>query len=294
MTSRFPIKTVLILLFTIGILHAKASDVELIDDNRKKIALRNIGHEILTCIGDDTSRILPVEQIESQYILSFDTEFGFDPDDIVAIIRMVISESQVSLRYIVGVEQCATKELVYGFEIRSISNVPFIHCGGRIVPKDCYKLFFIFMDQAQNPPATASEFNLSAFNVALVVIPIIFLIGVTAFVKNRKNTQSYDSNLVIIGAFEFDKRNMKLSLNEESIDLSNKEAELLSLLHQSVNKPLKRALILQKVWENDSEYVGRTLDVFISKLRKKLEADPDIRIVNIRGIGYKLIVNPKK
>jgi DNA-binding response OmpR family regulator len=55
--------------------------------------------------------------------------------------------------------------------------------------------------------------------------------------------------------------------------------------------PVERDEILNKVWGDDGDYVGRTLDVFISKLRKKLEADACVKIVNIRGVGYKLVVD---
>ena len=286
------LKKLLLLFIAFLSLGTNATEAELIDENRKKNVLRNIGHEILTCIGDDTSRILPVAKQESKYILSFDTEFGFDPDDIVTITRKVIGESQVSRHYLVGVERCETKELVYSFEIRSPSNFPLIHCGGRIVPKDCYNIFFIFLDtpnlqknMASNPPGNILQ-------TASVIIALLSLIGVSMFVFRRINNQKHDPNLIHIGAFKFDKRNMTLTIDRYISELSNKEAELLSILYDHVNTPVKREVILQQVWENDSEYVGRTLDVFISKLRKKLEADTSVKIVNIRGVGYKLIVNP--
>ena len=73
------------------------------------------------------------------------------------------------------------------------------------------------------------------------------------------------------------------------LPLTQKEADLLRLLNSSKNTPLKRETILKKVWGDDGDYIGRTLDVFISKLRKKLEAEDKVKIINIRGIGYKLI-----
>ena len=82
----------------------------------------------------------------------------------------------------------------------------------------------------------------------------------------------------------------KLILKEERIELSGKESELLMLLAEFMNTTVEREVILNKVWGDEGDYVGRTLDVFISKLRKKLEADPNIKIANIRGIGYKLVL----
>jgi DNA-binding response OmpR family regulator len=66
---------------------------------------------------------------------------------------------------------------------------------------------------------------------------------------------------------------------------------LLLLLHESANTTVAREVILNRVWGDNGNYVGRTLDVFISKLRKKLEADSGVKIVNTRGVGYKLLID---
>ena len=62
------------------------------------------------------------------------------------------------------------------------------------------------------------------------------------------------------------------------------------MLYEKLNETVEKEVILKEVWGDEGDYVGRTLDVFISKLRKKLEADPNVKIVNIRGVGYKLVV----
>jgi DNA-binding response OmpR family regulator len=84
---------------------------------------------------------------------------------------------------------------------------------------------------------------------------------------------------------------MELSHNGKPVELTSKESDLLQLLSHSANDTVDRETILKTVWGDDGDYIGRTLDVFISKLRKKLEADPNVKIANIRGIGYKLIVD---
>ena len=79
-------------------------------------------------------------------------------------------------------------------------------------------------------------------------------------------------------------------INKEFIELTSKEADLLLLLCDSANTTVERENILKTVWGDEGSYVGRTLDVFISKLRKKLEADETIKILNIRGVGYRLVI----
>ena len=66
---------------------------------------------------------------------------------------------------------------------------------------------------------------------------------------------------------------------------------MLDLLYVNLNQTVSREHILQVVWGDEGDYLGRTLDVFISKLRKKLDADSNLKIVNIRGIGYRMVLN---
>jgi DNA-binding response OmpR family regulator len=125
----------------------------------------------------------------------------------------------------------------------------------------------------------------------LFILFVIFSVLGVYLWKKRHQPADDDSNILKIGAYRFDKRNMELSFKNKIIELSSKEADLLFLLHSSANTTLERDVILRIVWGDEGDYVGRTLDVFISKLRKKLEEDAAVRIVNIRGIGYKLILN---
>lgn len=93
-----------------------------------------------------------------------------------------------------------------------------------------------------------------------------------------------------IGRYVFDPKNQTLQFEDTSIiQLTHRESELLFHLSINRNEILERSFILKKLWGNDDFFNGRSMDVFISKLRKKLKKDPTIQIVNIRGYGYKLI-----
>ncbi len=92
-----------------------------------------------------------------------------------------------------------------------------------------------------------------------------------------------------IGGYMFNYTKQSLSLNESSILLTHRESELLFHLYQKKNEVLDRTYILNKLWGNDDFFNARSMDVFISKLRKKLQEDVNVQIVNIRGFGYKLI-----
>lgn len=93
-----------------------------------------------------------------------------------------------------------------------------------------------------------------------------------------------------IGTYEFDARARQLHKNGKETNLSYRESELLKKLCERKNGLLKRAELLEQLWETDNFYTGRSLDVFISRLRGYLNSDPNISIVNVRRIGYKLVV----
>ncbi|MBF9140661.1 response regulator transcription factor [Hymenobacter properus] len=93
-----------------------------------------------------------------------------------------------------------------------------------------------------------------------------------------------------IGRYQFDYPKQKLRLDAHEETLTNREAELLKRLHDQRNQVLERPAVLKELWGDDSFFNGRSLDVFITRLRRCLKDDPQVQIVNIRGIGYKLIV----
>ena len=93
-----------------------------------------------------------------------------------------------------------------------------------------------------------------------------------------------------IGRYRFDPPKQKLGFDGETMLLSHREAELLRRLYEKRNQVLERNAVLLELWGDDSFFNGRSLDVFITRLRRHLRNDPQIQIINIRGIGYKLIV----
>ena len=94
-----------------------------------------------------------------------------------------------------------------------------------------------------------------------------------------------------VGDTELDYKHQTLKYNGSSVHLTTKENELLRLFCERPNKILEREVALKQVWNNDSYFTARSMDVFISKLRKYLKQDSKLAIVNVHGVGYKLIVN---
>ncbi len=279
---------------------------EAIREKRAEAAMRMIGHEVLTCLGDAESRVMPIEKVADQYKISFEFEFSFDPDDITSVIERVMTETGAATHYFVQVAQCETQETVHSFEVGYFYTIP---CEGRTLPEDCYYLLITILDRINTNAhlqATSSDdsftpsplISLKAkknvfFRSVFFLVPLFILLGFIIFLIKKKTPLDTDPDWLLIGESQFDKKNMALSFENKKIDLSHKEAELLYLLHTHANAPVEREVILQKVWGNEGDYIGRTLDVYISKLRKKIEADASVKIVNIRGFGYKLVVDAR-
>ena len=107
---------------------------------------------------------------------------------------------------------------------------------------------------------------------------------------NRKKLQEV-SETIKIGQYIFDFPKQLLKYKEEEKEmLTHREAQLLFYLYKNKNQVLDRTFILKKLWKNDDFFSARSMDVFISKLRKKLSKDKNIQIINVRGYGYKLII----
>ena len=103
---------------------------------------------------------------------------------------------------------------------------------------------------------------------------------------NIDTHKSIDFKRIKLGSYEFDYERFQLFRENERINLSHRENELILLLSQHVNKKLDRREILNKLWGDDSIYNSRNLDVYMRKLRVYFEKDPQIKIITLRGIGY--------
>ena len=114
------------------------------------------------------------------------------------------------------------------------------------------------------------------------------LCRIDVFLRRTQQVQVSQDKVFSIGEFEFDYANLTLKKEDSRKTLTQKEAEVLRLLHLNRGRVLKREEILTQVWGDDDYFMGRSMDVFISKLRKYLKEDPAIQIVNYHGVGFKL------
>lgn len=158
-------------------------------------------------------------------------------------------------------------------EIRSIDDtIPIIFLTAKSQTQDVVEGFTI----------GGNDYLKKPFSIEELIVRINNLLNRT---KTQKATE-----LLNIGhyTFNFPKQTLQYK-NEVTIQLTHREAHLLFHLIKNKNAVLDRSLILNKLWGNDDFFSARSMDVFITKLRKKLSQDDNIQIINVRGFGYKLI-----
>lgn len=282
-----------------GVVWANFSDTG-VDEKRARIIMRQVGHQVLLAAGDSTSRVLPIEQKEQTYAISMSSHYSFEPGDMFRTVGKVLAPSRLAEAYIVEVIACDSGSVVHSFEVLGPIDESVLACGGRPYASGCYDIHVTLTDstssKAPNRKAELSTRPLQAgggtSNVEKFIYAIFGLlicIGGVYYLQKKSVVPVVDNRLVI-GQSRLNENNLELQTPTAKQTLSQKEADLLLALFAAKNQPIPRETLLKEVWGDDGDYVGRTLDVFVSKLRKKLEGDTSINIANVRGVGYKLVV----
>ncbi|WP_299113647.1 winged helix-turn-helix domain-containing protein [uncultured Winogradskyella sp.] len=250
---------------------------------RTKIALRDVGNKLLLSQKDSTSLILPVKELHfNKFQLTFNNSLAIEPNTLVDLIDKSLKALKLPEQYIVEVIQCDSKEVAYSYQMTKVLESTIIPCNGRYLPESCYKIE-VYFHKRIIPNSEAYFFIWVAIGVLL-----IFVLFFRYKKKLKLNTAEISVNYESIGSFKFYPEQNKLIKEAEEIALSKKECELLALFVERPNEVIKRDELTKKVWEDNGVFVGRSLDTYISKLRKKLKADTSIKLTNIHGVGYKL------
>ena len=257
------------------------------DIARREILLRRIGHELLLQSGDSVSRVLPVKKLSAhEYRIKFEQQLTFRTDSLVSTTQRLLAKDPLATDYVVNVLNSSYPGIVYGYAISKNKKDDIITCKGRKQPKAAYMINFKFKPTGINFPKNGYLLGSLPF---LAFVGFIFLRSV----KPQRTLPGEDkhADMITLGTALFDTNNRKLIINEQTIDLTGTETRLLLIFALSPNQTIERSRLQKEIWEDEGVIVGRSLDMFISKLRKKLEFDPNIKIVVIRSKGYKLEIS---
>ena len=164
-------------------------------------------------------------------------------------------------------------------EIRHLnSRVPIIFLTAKTLKEDVLAGFKIGADDYMTKPFSMEE----------------LLFRIEAILRRTSNKKNKVGNNYKFGRYEFDTQKQTITIDGVSSCLTTKGSELLGLLAQNMNNVLERNFALKAIWVEDNYFNARSMDVYITKLRKKLADDPDVQILNVHGRGYKLVAPEQK
>lgn len=255
-----------------------------------KVALRAAGNELLLFNNDSTSLVLPISKIStSKYQLTFEKHLSIEPNQLVDNIKKSFDKADLPKHYRVEVLDCAKKDVAYSYQVTDVKEKDIVPCKSRVLPIDCYTIELRFAKL--KTPFITKQMILFALLFLVFIFILDYLSQQRRVLKDdaeEKTVNSPNEDYKALGVFKFYPEQHKLIKEPTEINLSKKECELLSILTEHINQVVTRDDLTKKVWEDNGVIVGRSLDTYISKLRKKLKEDTTIKITNIHGVGYKL------
>jgi len=159
-------------------------------------------------------------------------------------------------------------------EIRMVNtDVPIIFLTAKSMKEDIFQGFKIGADDYITKPFSMEE----------------LLLRIEAILRRTKGTLA-SQEVFQIGRYKFDTQKQQLVDGDSVVKLTTKESELLKLLCNNANKVLERNFALKTIWVDDNYFNARSMDVYITKLRKHLKDEPSVEILNVHGKGYKLVM----
>jgi len=259
------------------------------------IGLRKLGHLLLLTSGDSASTVLPVLEMEKgTYSIRFEKPFRLIPDSLVEVVTRLTRHEGLSGKYSLTVVERGSDQIVYGFTSEDIENGT-APCLGRAMPSARYEINI----QYHSGHLKASNPNLPLYST---LFSVLFIAGTAVGFGiyqtkqgGRKVTQVAKSVALEvlplgIGNFVFYPSSQLLTQGKDQFSLTPKEQTLLLIFLQHPNEVIDRSLLLKLGWEDQGVITGRSLDMYVSKLRKKFAADPAISFRNVHGKGYSMSI----
>ncbi|WP_245859820.1 helix-turn-helix domain-containing protein [Spirosoma aerolatum] len=255
------------------------------------LALRRTAHHLLHKAGDDTSRIAPVQQPNAQTFL-IRLDHAFDYDQLPQLLKESFAVHAIRDNYDVAVLDCARGELQLGYNINDLVGTGQVPCGGRKQKAGCYTLQVTFNTLQDESPQPVMVWWVLALSACLTGLGYVVWKKWPSEQTSTEvpNPDSVSDGLLRFGTSSFSPKTLMLHVGTNHHTLTYREAKLLQFFIDHTNQVTERDFILKSVWEDEGVFVGRSVDVFVSRLRKLLQDDSAVRIVAVHGVGYRFEV----
>ncbi|MCU0346840.1 MAG: helix-turn-helix domain-containing protein [Saprospiraceae bacterium] len=294
----FALLTGLLAVRATGLMHQPEPD-ERQFSQQVNLAMRQAADRLFDLAGDSTRTIPPVEMPSAgEFLLRLESDLSYD--SLPAYLGEALAQNGIQAEYHVAVLDCLDGLLMLGYTKETIAsgNVP---CKGRVMEAGCYNLTVSFPGRATRTGSNAWAWWAVANLVAFAALSFF----VVKKIRARKLAEPVPtatepaveapaveapSGLLRFGNTAFDPANLYVQMGDARQPLTFREAKLLQFFAERPNRVLEREAIMAAVWEDEGIIVGRSLDVFVSRLRKILQNDPTVKLANVHGVGYRLEV----
>ncbi len=261
---------------------------------RINLALRRTAHLLLKQAGDSTTTIEPVKQTtENTYQVRLEHAFSYD--SLPSFLQKSLDLYEITSKYDVSVRDCSQYLLVLGYKSVDFTEKKDVPCVGRNQAHDCLNFSVAF--------STPSVWGVGYWRFGIGLGGLLLLgLAYTFYFNNhypsKKNVllptndviqiENMDlPHLILIGQSFFDAHNQTILINNIEQKLTFQESKLLELFCTHKNELLERDAILKAVWGDEGVLITRSVDVFVSRLRKILKPDASLKIANVHGRGYR-------
>lgn len=270
-------------------LSGKAEKPQTYFPEKVNLALRRTAHHLLAQSGDSTSLIPPVIQGAEPGAWIIRLERPFEYLALPGLLQESFDLHGITTEYDVMLLNCENDELLLGYNKHDFTEQNDPPCGTREQNGQCYNIQVTFADTTEQSSATHW--------LLWITLPAMLALGYFLYRNLKKHPgpgtpetpdEKVKQQAVTFGRSALDAANQSLTVAGVRHELTYREAKLLQLFFRHPNQLLERDFILQNVWADEGILVGRSVDMFVSRLRKLLRTDDSLRIATVHGVGYRL------
>ena len=249
------------------------------------LALRQAGHHLLLSVDDSSSTIAPI-QLGNEGRFQLKLSSKLDYDTLPYLLDRAIKSFGISQNYHVTVKSCSADSIILGYNLDSYVDQQ-VPCMGRERLSECNVIGLVFDEKK-------SDLLMSfPFGVGLLILGFSMM-GYAGRSKNSKSKSivlvAEHKSLISVGDVRFNHKDQTVEVKGVSKPLTYRENKLLHYLVLHANQILNRETLISQVWGDEGIIVGRSLDVFISRLRKILKETELVNIKSVHGVGYRFEV----
>ncbi len=261
------------------------------------LALRQTAHRLLAHAGDTASTIPPVRQVfENEFQLRIEHHFNYD--SLPVYLHAALAAYGIEDDYNVAIKSCEVENLLMlGYTKTDFTEENEVPCSGREQGEGCHLLSIVFPEWQASQAASGDWLRWLLMGGTVLSLGYLIL-TLWFFVKNSRPTapasaEMENGDALQFGNTTFEVTNQVVLIDGQRQTLTFREAKLLHIFSKNINQLLERNQLLEEVWGDEGVIVGRSLDVFVSRLRKILKMDTSVKIVNVHSVGYRMEVAEK-